>query len=184
MCLISSISCWRATRLSRQDEEWKVNSSPFRSIHSCLSEFSRIMAAKTLKIRIAHRQWCSNFPRGKKTKIRKERPKFTYSVALVIVSLAAESENRQMEDFPQAYFGCVSESFLQSVGKKSISNCKFCYWKLRALLVFVVIQRIFHLEPQRHRTLWFLLGDCRSSYFHSSIKSTLNITIWTWLQQP
>ena len=41
---------------------------------SCLSELSRIRAAKTLKkIRIADRQWGSNFPRrGKKTNILKE----------------------------------------------------------------------------------------------------------------
>ena len=33
------------------------------------------------------------FLEGKKTKIRKEKPKVTYSVALVMVLLAAENEN-------------------------------------------------------------------------------------------
>ena len=35
----------------------------------------------------------------------KEKPKVTYSVALVLVFLSAENENRQLEDFPQAYSG-------------------------------------------------------------------------------
>ena len=50
--------------------------------------------------------------RGKKTKIRREKPKVTYSVALVKGFLAAENENRQLEDLPQAYFGRVPERFL------------------------------------------------------------------------
>ena len=44
--------------------------------------------------------------------------------------------------------------------------------KITPIVVFVMIQRIFHLEPQRQRTLQFLFGGGRSSNFHSSIKST------------
>ena len=56
----------------------------------------------------------------KKTNIRKEKPKFTYSVALVMAFLAAENENRQLEDLPQADVGCVPKRFLLSVRTKSI----------------------------------------------------------------
>ena len=45
-----------------------------------------------------------------------------YSVALVIVILAAENENRQLEDLPQLDFGCVHERFPQSVRTKSITK--------------------------------------------------------------
>ena len=45
------------------------------------------------------------FLEGKKTKIRKEKPKVTYSVALVMVLLAAENENWRLEDLSQADFG-------------------------------------------------------------------------------
>ena len=38
------------------------------SIQGRLSEFFRIIVAKTLKIRIAYRQWRSNFPRRRKNK--------------------------------------------------------------------------------------------------------------------
>ena len=41
----------------------------------------------------------------KKTKIRNEKPKGTYSVALVMAYLAAKNENRSLEDLPQADFG-------------------------------------------------------------------------------
>ena len=54
---------------------WWMNGKVFTILNtSCLSELSWIRAAKTLKkIRIADRQWGSNFPRrGKKTNILKE----------------------------------------------------------------------------------------------------------------
>ena len=35
-----------------------------------------------------------------KTNIRKEKPKVTYSMTLVMAFLVAENENRQLEDFP------------------------------------------------------------------------------------
>ena len=57
-----------------------------------------------------------------KATIRKEKPKVMYSVALVIVFLAAENENRQLEDLPQLDFGCVHERFPQSVRTKSITK--------------------------------------------------------------
>ena len=38
----------------------------------------------------------------KKTSTRKEKPNVTYSVALITVFLAAESENRLVEDLPWA----------------------------------------------------------------------------------
>ena len=59
---------------------------------------------------------------GKKTKILKEKPKVTYSVALVMAFLAAENENRQQGDLPQANFGRVPERFLLSVRTKSITK--------------------------------------------------------------
>ena len=36
--------------------------------------------------------------------MRKEKPKVTYSVALIMVFLAAENENRLLEDLTQADF--------------------------------------------------------------------------------
>ena len=43
----------------------------------------------------------------KKTIVRKEKPKDTHSVALVITFLAAVEENRQLKNLPQADFGRV-----------------------------------------------------------------------------
>ena len=102
---------------------------------SCLSEGSRIMAAKALKN--PYRWHTVRFKlseKGKKTSILKEKPKVTYSVALVLAFLSAENENRQLEDLSLADFGRLPERLLLSVRTKSI-NENFVNWKLRPLLI-------------------------------------------------
>ena len=74
-----------------------------------------MMAARTLK-----NPYCSQAV--KKTNIRKEKPKVTYSVALVMAFLAANNENRHLEDLPQADFGRFPERLLLSVRTKSING--------------------------------------------------------------
>ena len=51
----------------------------------------------------------------KKTGILKGKPKVAYSVALVLVFLTSENENRQLEDLPLADFGLLPERLLLSV---------------------------------------------------------------------
>ena len=98
-----------------QVDEWTAKPSPFL-VRGCLSEFSRIMAAKTLINSYRYRQWRSNFPgRERKPKYEEKQPKLTYLVALVKAILAAGNENRQLEDFPQAAFS-----------KKNYTHCCFC----------------------------------------------------------
>ena len=70
---------------------------------------------------------------GKKTKIRKEKRRVTCSYFMAI--LAAQSENRQLKDLPQAYFGRVPEGFLLSVRTNSVIE-NFVYWKLGPLFFF------------------------------------------------
>ena len=53
---------------------------------------------------------------------KRNKPKVTYSVALIVVFLEAENENRQLEGLPQADFGRVPERFLLSVRTKSITE--------------------------------------------------------------
>ena len=128
-----------------QVDEWTAKPSPF-SIQGSLLDFSQITAAKTLKNLYFLQTVTSKLSyKGKKTNIRKEKLKITYSVALVMAFLAAENENRQLEDLPQADFGCEPKRFLLSVRTKSITE-SFVYWKLRPSFVFVVFQRFFHLE--------------------------------------
>ena len=77
------------------------------------------MVAKTPKNSISFRDSdVQTFLKGKKTKIRKEKPKVTFSVTLVMAFLAAENENRQLKGLPQADFGRVPERFLRSVRTK------------------------------------------------------------------
>ena len=60
--------------------------------------------------------------KAKKTNILKEKPKVSYSVALVLAFLSAENENRQLEDFLLADFGRLPERLLLSVRTKSINE--------------------------------------------------------------
>ena len=63
----------------------------------------------------------------------KKNRKYVFSSFGGGIFLAAENENPQLEDLPQADFGHVSVNFV--------------YWKLCPWFVFVVFQRIFHVEP-------------------------------------
>ena len=108
---------------------------------------------------------------GIKTNILKEKPKFVYSVALVLAFLSAENENRQQEDLLLADLDRLPEGLHLSVRTKSI-NENFFELKITTIFVFVVmIQRIFHLKSQYQRTLRLLFEDCRLIYFHSLMKS-------------
>ena len=76
--------------------------------------------------------------RGGKTNILKEKPKLTYSVALVLAFLSAENENRQLEDLSLADYDCLPERLLLLV------RTKFGKLKMTTTVVFVImIQRIF-----------------------------------------
>ena len=91
-------------------------------IQGRLSELSRIMAVKTLNTPYRSQKVTFKlFKKGKKTDVRKGKPKVTYSVALVTAFLAAENENRQLEDLPRVDFGRLPERFL-SVRTKSINE--------------------------------------------------------------
>ena len=93
-----------------------------------LSEFSRIMAAKTLKNPYRLQTMTLKLSKKEKEpKIRKEKPKVTYTVALVMAFLAAENENRLLEDLLQADFGLTFERFLLSVRTTSTWENAFDY---------------------------------------------------------
>ena len=113
-----------------QVDEWTAKCSTF-SIHGRLWDFFGLWLLKHWKTRIAYRYWRS------KTKIRKEKPKVTYSVALVMALLPAENENQQLTDLPQV-------DFVLTVGTNNITE-NFAYWKLGPLFLswFNVC---FHLE--------------------------------------
>ena len=65
---------------------------------------------------------CKLSQKGKETNILKEKPKVTYSVALVLAFLSDENENRQLEDLPLADFGCLLKIILLSVRTTSINK--------------------------------------------------------------
>lgn len=77
-----------------------------------LSQFSQIMAAKTLKNLLTDSE-IQNFLEGEGNQNKKRKTKSfseaTHSVALVMNFLVAENKNQQLEDLPLATFGYVPE---------------------------------------------------------------------------
>ena len=57
-----------------------------------------------------------------KPKYEEKKPKVTNSATLIMAFLAAENENRQLEDLPQAAFGCVPERHLLLVRTELITE--------------------------------------------------------------
>ena len=141
---------------------WYLQSAAFRLMKMKVfcQNFFGLRRIKHWKIRIAYRQWHSNFLEGEE----KEKPEIMYSVALVMAFPAAESENRQLKYLPQADFGRAPERFFLWVRTNAITD-NFVYWKLGSLFVFVEIQCMYSSWVRR-RTIWSLCGDCRSFYFH------------------
>ena len=81
-----------------QVDEWTAKPSPF-SIHGCWSEFSRIMIGKLLKNPYGFQTLTFKLSYdGKKTKIRKEKPKVTRSVALVSWQLRTKIDNWKIDN--------------------------------------------------------------------------------------
>ena len=75
-----------------------------------------------------------------------------------MVFLAVENENRQLEDLPQADFGCVHENS-SSFGKEKVINWEFCEKKITPVVCFCNgSTHFFHLEPYHRRTLRFFFS--------------------------
>ena len=93
------------------------------------------------KIRIAFRKWRSNFS-SRKTNQNMKRKTESYVFSGFGNCSAADNENRQMEDLPQATdFGREPERSLLPVRTNSITE-DFACWKLGPLSIFIVIQRM------------------------------------------
>ena len=96
---------------------------------------------KHWKIRIAFRKWRSNFT-SRKTNQNMKRKTESYVFSGFGNCSAADNENRQMEDLPQATdFGREPERSLLPVRTNSITE-DFACWKLGPLSIFIVIQRM------------------------------------------
>ena len=139
--------------------------------------FSGSWLLKHWKIRIAYRQWHSNFPRKGGNQIT-ERKTESY--------VFDGFGNGQLEDLPQSDFGRVPERLLLLVRTKSITE-SFVHWKLCQWFDFVVFQRIFSCWALASTHFTISFGDCRSVCFHSLIKLTFHCqqraVVFIWLTQ-
>ena len=90
---------------------------------------------------------------GKETKINaKRKPKITYSVALIMAYLAAENENRQLEDLLQSAFGSLK---ISSVCKDQVKNWEFYILKIRPIVRFCSDSKhVFILSAPTHFTIF------------------------------
>ena len=119
-------------RAPRLVDEWTAKLSPF-SIQGHLSEFSRIMVAKTLK-HPYRLQTVTFFPR------RGRKPKFDQKSRKLRIQWLW-----QLEHLPQADFGCAPDSSILSVRTKSITDCIL---KITAIVFFLErFNECLYLEP-------------------------------------
>ena len=82
-------------RQSLHDSQYKLSVGAFSSYGG--QNTKKSVSLKDSKVQ--------TFLEGKKTNTVKEKPKVTYSVALVLAFLSAENENRPLKDLPLANFG-------------------------------------------------------------------------------
>ena len=117
--LISSISCVRF------EYEWQsVGRSQSRV--ACRLAANKQFVFQTDNV-------AQNFLEAKVKQNTKIKPKITY-LTWVMAFLAAENENRQLEDFPQADFGRVHKN-VSFVDKEKVNNW-FCEKKVTPIVFF------------------------------------------------
>ena len=123
---------------------WWMNTKAFTILNAgCLSELSRIMAAKTLKN--PYRWQTVRFKlslKGKKTNIKTY---YVFSGFVVSISFGWEWKSTTGR-FAISRFWLFTWK-TSSVGKDNVSKWEFCKLKITTIVVFVImIQRIFHLR--------------------------------------
>ena len=176
VCLISLISCWHVTRLSRRSvrlmkERQSLHHSQSKVV--CRNIF-QLWLQENWNIRIdAYRQWRWNF-------LRKEKYQNTkWKTESYVFSGFSNGISRGWERKSTTGRFAIGRLWpftwmISSAGKDQFNTWEFCILKIRPI-VFVVIQRMFS-SWVRQCTLQFVFGDCRSFYFHSLIESTFLVS--------
>ena len=168
VCLISPISYWHVTCLSRHSymlmNEWK-NPHHSQSKVVCRN-FLGLWVLKHSKIYItAGRQWLLKFPRrGRNTE--------SYLLSGFGNGIFRGSERKSTSGrfATSRVWLCTWINFGSRQGK--VNNWEFCKLKVTSIVCFLMIQSIFPHEPYRQRTLRLFFADCRSFFFLSLTTST------------
>ena len=148
-CLISPISCWHVTRLSRHSVRSKNERRCFYHSQSkvvCRNLYG-LWLLKHWKIRIAYRQWRSNFPR------RGRKPKYGKKTESWVLSGFGNGVSRGWERklttgrFATNRFLTVTWK-ISPVAKDEVNNWEICILKNYAHCLFLYcFNAIFRLEP-------------------------------------
>ena len=122
---------------------WWMNGKAFTILNtSCLSELSPIMAAKTLKIRIADCE-VQIFLEGERNQHTKRKTEsYVFSGFGVSISLGWEWKLTTGRFATGRFWPFTWKT--SSVGKDKVNKWEFCKLKITTIVVFVImIQRIF-----------------------------------------
>ena len=113
------------------------------SIRGCLLEFSRIKAAKTLKKFISLTDSAVHtFLEGKENQNKKRKTEsYVFSGFGNCISRGWERKSTTERFTTDRFWLCTWK--ISSVGKDKVNNWEFCKLKIMAIVVFVMIQRIF-----------------------------------------
>ena len=176
VCLISLISCWHVTRLSRRSvrlmkERQSLHHSQSKVV--CRNIF-QLWLQENWNIRIdAYRQWRWNFLRKEKYQNTKWKTE-SYVFSGFSNGISHSWERKSTTGRFAIGWLWPFTWMISSAGKDQFNTWEFCILKIRPI-VFVVIQRMFS-SWVRQCTLQFVFGDCRSFYFHSLIESTFLVS--------
>ena len=132
------------------------------SIRGCLLEFSRIKAAKTLKKFISLTDSAVHtFLEGKENQNKKRKTEsYVFSGFGNCISRGWERKSTTERFTTDRFWLCTWK--ISSVGKDKVNNWEFCKLKIMAIVVFVMIQRVFlswTLAPTHLFTIFFGVGD-------------------------
>ena len=104
--------------------------------HVCWSSQSAADTSLSLSVPLKDSK-VQTFLEGKKTNTVKEKPKVTYSVALVLAFLSAENKNRPLKDLPLASFGRLPK-MISSVDKDKVNKWQLCKLKITTIFSYWV----------------------------------------------
>ena len=144
MCLISPISCWTSLAFRATRSGWWMNSETFTIFNP--SSFVGIFFVdgylNTKKIRIALRQWRSNFlGRGRRQNMERKTESYVFSVFGNGVSRSQERKSTTGRFATGRLWSCTQKT--STVGNDQVQNWEFCILKIRSLVVLVMMQCIF-----------------------------------------
>ena len=165
MCWYIQSAAYTSHAFGATRSGWWMNGKVSTILTTSCRSFLELRRLKHWKIRIAGRQWDSNFPRKKETQYTKRKTE-SWVFSGFGISLVWEWKSTTGRFATSRFWPFTWKT--SSVGK--FNKWEFCKLKITTIVVFVImIQRIFRLKSQRKRTIFIYCCFCNHDSTHVSI---------------